>query len=82
MKVTRTQSNNTNSVNIDYKADKKAHVAPEIIDSFVDEAGEVQHNLKNGNTISEKNYALYWDVKKTEINWKSKGDSPDSRIIK
>lgn len=55
------------SKSVDYHASKPTNVAPVIIESFVDDEGEMQHILESGNTISEKNYTIHWVVKKTAI---------------
>lgn len=50
-----TKSNNNNSHNVDFKADRKIYTPPVITGMFT-EGDEVWYNLDNGNTISKANY--------------------------
>ena len=64
------------SKSFDFLPTKPKHTAPVIIESFVDDDGDMQHILQSGNTISEANYQKHWVVAKTEILPKNyKGDN-------
>lgn len=68
------------SHNVNYQAEgKPAHTAPVINFSYVNDDNEVIHVLVNGNELSDKNYMLHWGQPKSKINWKAKGQNPDSR---
>lgn len=73
-----TLSNNGNSHNCDYKAtSKKAHTAPNIVESFVNDEGEIIHVLESGNTQSDLLYMKHWGQPKGVILPKGfKGDNP------
>jgi len=64
---------------VNYHAERRFYVAPAIKESFIDDNGNIQHVLNNGNTVSEINYTNMWGKIKGKINLKSKGKSPDSR---
>ena len=65
----------------DFRPAVKAKVAPTIQESYIDDDGNVQHILTNGNTISENNYVLHWHKPKGVINMKAKDPNPDRRKI-
>jgi len=73
-----TTSNNTNSHNCDYRAtSKKAHTAPGIVESFVNDDGEIIHVLDNGNQQADCLYIKMWGQPKGAILPKNfKGDNP------
>lgn len=75
------QANNSNSVNVDYKStSKKAYTAPKILESFIDDNGEIMHILENGNTQSDSLYTKMWGLPKGAIKPKTyKGYGLDSR---
>ena len=77
-----TLSNNGNSHNCDYKStSKKAHTAPNIVESFVNDEGEVMHILDNGNQQTDILYMAMWGKVKGVINWKTKGENPDKTRV-
>ena len=55
------------SESINIKVVKKQYTAPEILESFIDDNGDLQHILANGNIQSEISYAAFWNKKKSEI---------------
>mgnify|MGYP007100130185 CR=1 FL=1 len=65
----------------DYRPNVKTITMPEILESYVDDAGDVQHILKNGNTLSENNFVKHWGQPKGVINMKAKDPNPDRRKI-
>lgn len=73
-----TPSNNGNSHNCDYRAtSKQAHTAPGIVESFVNDEGEIIHVLSNGNQQSDVLYMKLWGQPKGIILPKNfKGDNP------
>ncbi len=74
-----------NSHNIDYKANVKAHTAPQIVESFVDDDGEIQHILDNGRQQSDLLYIKHWGQPKGAImpqGYKGKGLDPRTNFIK
>ena len=77
-----TPSNNSNSNNVDYRSTGKiANKQPLILESFVDDDGEINFILDNGRTTLEKNYQKMWEIPKGKIDWKAKGNNPDTRRI-
>lgn len=61
----------------DFKAKRAAHYAPIVIDTIMDDEGNLQHILENGNTIPKDRYDALWNVKKTAILPKYyKGENP------
>jgi len=76
-----TVANNSNSVNVDFISTKsKAHTAPRIMESFLDDDGEIMHILENGNTQSDLLYMKMWGTPKGAIKPKSfKGKGLDGR---
>lgn len=56
---------------------------PPVIDhDFVDDNGELQYALANGNTIPASRYNSVWLPIRGVVNWKGKGDNPDRTKIK
>ena len=69
----------------DFKPQRAGNYAPEIKESFVDDLGDVQHILSNGNTLSENNYIKHWGQPKGVImpqGYKGKGLDPRTNFIK
>lgn len=62
------------NTNIDFVPKVRTHIAPSITESFVDDEGNVQHILSNGNTLSENNYILHWGQPKGQMNLKAKNE--------
>lgn len=56
-----------------FHATRKTYVAPDIQESYINDAGDIIHILSNGNELSDNNYMKYWGKPKGNINWKSKG---------
>lgn len=79
MKKIITKTGESASHNVTFQATRIAHTAPVINFSYVNDDGEVIHVLVNGNELSDKNYMLHWGQPKGVINWKSKGENPDTR---
>lgn len=70
------------SKTIEYKANKPAHTAPQIIESFVGDDGEVNHILDNGRTTSDLAYCAMWGSQHKAIpnfDKKFKGSGIDGR---
>ncbi len=68
------------SHNVNYQPEgKPVYTAPIISSSYVNEDNEVIHILENGNELSEANFIKHWGQPKGIINWKAKGNNPDSR---
>ena len=65
-----------------FRPDVKANYKPAIVDSFMDDTGEKILVLDNGRETTETRYNALWMPSKGIINWKSKGENPDSRKIK
>lgn len=68
---------------VDFHASKPAYTAPEIVESYVDDDGEVNHILSNGRTTLDTAYRAMWGKPKGVINLdkKYKGENPDKRKI-
>jgi hypothetical protein len=80
MKIVITGENNSNSHNVDFRASVKAHTAPKISESFVNDDGEIEHILENGNTQLDSLYIKMWGIPKGEIKPKGyKGNGLDGR---
>jgi len=62
---------------VNFHATVKTYHQPVIIDQFVDDEGEIQFILANGNTIPANRYNSLWLPNKGTINWKAKGQNPD-----
>lgn len=63
----------------DFKANVKQNYAPQIEESYVDESGNIQHILSNGNTLSELYYIKIWGQPKGIIKPKGyKGENKDT----
>lgn len=68
------------SHNVNFQPEgKKAHTAPIITGSYIDDDGKIIHTLENGNELSDENYIKHWGQPKTKVNWKAKGENPDTR---
>ena len=80
MRKVITKKDSGNSHNVDYKANVKENTAPKIMESFIDDDGEIIHILENGNTQSDISYMKMWGIPKGKIKPKSfKGKGIDSR---
>jgi hypothetical protein len=80
MKVITTSSFGGKSHNVDFVANVKAHTAPKIEESFIDDEGEIIHILANGNTQKDTLYTQMWGTPKGAIKPKSfKGNGLDGR---
>ena len=70
--MTKTLTNGSTN----FHADRKIYVAPVIDESYMNDAGDIIHILKNGNEISDNNYVKHWgSPAKGKINWKTKGEA-------
>jgi len=67
------------SHNVSYKPDRPTHTAPVINFSYVNDEGEVMHQLVNGNELSETNFIKHWGQPKGKINMQAKDLNPDPR---
>ena len=67
------------SHNINFVAEVKSFTAPHIQESFIDDNGNLQHILDNGNTLSDEHFLRMWGQPKGKINLKTKGPGCDSR---
>jgi len=79
-----TPSNNSNSHNSDFHAQgRKVFTAPSIVESFINDDGEIVHVLVNGNTQTDVLYMKMWGKPKGIIinDKKHKGDNPNSRNL-
>lgn len=74
----------SNSHNISYRAERKVHTAPVITESYIDDLGDVQHILSNGNTLSENLYIKNWGQPKGIIitDKKHKGQTISAKQMK
>jgi len=81
LKKTIVNNYNGNSHNVEFKGSRKAHTAPDIVESFVDDDGNIIHILANGNTQSDASYMAVWGKPKGVIDWKSKGVNPNQRKL-
>lgn len=68
-----------NSPIVDFHAEVKTHTAPEIVESYIADNGDMIHILKSGNELSENNYLKHWGEPKQKINMKAKPKGLDSR---
>ena len=69
----------------DFRPSRTTYTAPAISESFVDDNGDVQHILENGNILSENNYIKHWGQPKNKIlpkNSPQKGLDPRTNWIK
>ena len=65
-----------NSHNINFRANRTAHTVPEIEESYVDDEGNIQHILSNGNTLSDVYLVKIWGQPKGIVKPKGhKGDT-------
>ena len=64
---------------VGYKANVKSNTAPEVAEQFIDDEGEVQYILSNGNTQPKLKYDAIWNPKKGIVNTNKmyKGENPD-----
>lgn len=81
LKKTIVNNYNGNSHNVEFKGGKAGYTAPKILESYVSDDGEVMHVLDNGREQSDTAYCALWAVKKTPVNWKSKGVNPNQRKL-
>jgi len=58
-----------------YHASRKTYTAPDIAESYLNDAGDIIHILTNGNELSDNNYMKHWGKPKGKVNWKSKGEA-------
>lgn len=68
----------------DFVINKPITVVPKVIESFIDDDGNVQHNLDNGITMTASRYEAMFGrpLIKGEIKPKNhKGDNPDRTKI-
>ena len=74
-----TQTGSSNSHEVGYKANRPAHYAPVIVESFEDDEGNIQHILASGNQMSDLCYMAMWGKPKGVVNrdLKYKGENPD-----
>ncbi len=75
--MTKTTTNGS----VNFHANVKTYQPPVIVDQFVDDSGELNYVLANGNTTLQTAYNNLWKPIKTQVNWKAKGDRLDSRQI-
>lgn len=76
-KVTPQASGNSHIV--DMVPERKTHTAPAISESYMDDDGNMQHILTNGNVLSEINFVKHWGQRKGLINLKAKSPGLDGR---
>jgi hypothetical protein len=76
-KITPQASGNSHIV--DYVPNVKTHTAPVIKESYMDDNGDMQHILANGNVLSENNFVKNWGQRKGIINLKAKPKLIDGR---
>lgn len=51
----------------EFVANKKAKVAPEVVEKFMDDNGDIQYVLQNGNTVPQEKYISLWQPVKLEV---------------
>jgi len=71
----------TTNGNVNFHADRKIYRQPIICESFIDDDGNENYILDNGNTTLASRYLELWKPIKTAVQWKSKGDNPDRTKI-
>lgn len=77
---TRLMNMNTGRGSVtDYVPARPTYTAPVIMESYVDDKGDIQHILASGNTLSENNYVKHWGQPKGKINLNAKDKSIDGR---
>ena len=65
-----------------YHPDVKSSRAPVIAESFLNDSGEVEHILENGNTILKKKYDSVWNPKRGIVMPEGyKGTNPDKTKV-
>ncbi len=68
--------------NVNYHATCKMYTAPKVIDSFINDEGEKELVLENGNTTLESRYNDLWHPVKSKIKAEHyKGENPDRRNL-
>ena len=60
---------------------KPAYTPPLIEHEFVDDNGELNYALKNGNTTLADKYNAIWHPTRSKVNWKAKAPNPDRTKI-
>ncbi len=71
----------TTNGNVNFHANVKSYLPPLIVDHFIDDNGEKNYVLANGNTTLESKYNSLWMPVKGIVNMKGKGDNPDRTRI-
>lgn len=66
---------------VDFVPKVKSHTAPEIEESYTNDAGNVIHILKNGNEMSDLDYMKHWGQPKGVVNWDAKPEKIGGRKI-
>ncbi len=80
--TTKTRSDGKGYHSVDFKANVKAHTAPEIVDEIIEDSGEKMYVLANGNTIPAVRYDAIWNPVKGIIKPKFyKGLNPDKSKV-
>lgn len=69
----------TNNGSVNFHATVPTYLPPVISDQFVDDYGELQFILANGNTIPANRYNSMWHPIKGIVNMKCKGDRIDGK---
>ncbi len=67
---------------VDYRATVKSNTAPDILDSYINDDGELVYVLANGNEALSVKYDAIWNPPKSAIKPYSKGENPNGRLIK
>jgi hypothetical protein len=69
--------------NVEFKASVKCYTAPVVIDTFMDDEGNENYLLANGNTSLADRYNALWNPKKGIVNnnIKYKGENNNSRNL-
>lgn len=68
--------------NLVFHATVKSYLPPVIEHDFVDDEGELQYALANGNTIPANRYNAVWNPGKGIINWKAEGNTIGNKQAK
>jgi len=55
----------------------KTYLMPQILEEIIGDDGELHYILDNGRTSLATLYNALWLPKRTQINWKAKGENPD-----
>ena len=75
--MTKTKENG----NLIFHATVKTYLPPIIAHDFIDDDGELNYALSNGNTTLASRYNAVWNPPKGIVNMKAKGRNPDRTRI-